>query len=208
MTGIFVLGAGGHAKVVIATLHAAGLPVRGVLDDNSSRAGEKILDVPVLGGMHLLNEVPDPQAVIAIGSNRARAHISQRYPRTRWISVTHPMASVHPSARIGAGTVVCAGAVVQPDAILGEHVIVNTGASVDHDCILEDFVHVAPGVRLAGGVHLEEGVLMGVASAAIPGVKVGAWSTVGAGGAVIGHLESGITAVGVPARPRNTEVKS
>ena len=42
---------------------------------------------------------------------------------------------------------------------------------------------------------------MGVGSSALPGVRVGEWTTVGAGAAVIGDLSAGITAVGVPARP-------
>src|SRR5262249_58040314 len=112
-----------------------------------------------------------------------------------------PTAWVHPSVTIGAGTVIFAGAVIQPDATIGAHVIVNTRASIDHDCVLGDFVHVAPGVGLAGNVTLEEGAFLGIGAAAVPGSRVGAWATVGAGGVVIQPIAAGVTAVGVPARP-------
>lgn len=36
-----VIGAGGHAKVVVATVQAAGLIVRAVWDDDQSRWGER-----------------------------------------------------------------------------------------------------------------------------------------------------------------------
>lgn len=67
-------------------------------------------------------------------------------------------------------------------------------------------MHVAPGTRLAGGVELGEGVLMGIGSSVIPGIKVGSWTVVGAGGVVICDLMPGVLAVGVPASPtKNTK---
>jgi UDP-perosamine 4-acetyltransferase len=59
---------------------------------------------------------------------------------------------------------------------------------------------VAPGVQLAGDVKLGEGVFFGIGSCAIPGVRVGEWTMVGAGAVVVDDLPSDVTAVGVPAR--------
>jgi acetyltransferase-like isoleucine patch superfamily enzyme len=84
--------------------------------------------------------------------------------------------------------------------VLGEHVIVNHAASVDHDCVIGSFVHLAPGVRLAGGVTVEEGALVGIGAAALPGVRIGAGTVVGGGAAVVRDLPPHVTAVGVPAR--------
>lgn len=197
-----MVGAGGHAKVVIATLRAAGLRVQGVLDDQPHTWGQEVLGCPVLGG---LDQLERPcRAVIAIGANRVRQRVSARFAGVEWVSAVHPAATVHDSAVLGAGTVVFAGAVVQPSARLGRHVIVNTGASVDHDCVLGDFVHVAPGSRLAGQVQVGEGTLLGVGSAVAPGLSLGAWSTVGAGGVVVRPLPGGVVATGVPARVRRS----
>lgn len=201
MTGVLVVGAGGHAKVVIATLRAAGVSVAGVLDDRPEMWGQSVLGCEVLGGSTLLDG-PDVQAVLAIGSNAVRRNLAGRYPRVRWVSAVHPAAVVEASVTVGAGTVVFAGAVVQPDTVLGQHVIVNTGATVDHDCMLGDFVHVAPGSHLAGSVRLNDGVFVGTGAALVPGVRVGAWATVGAGSVVLGDLPAGTIAYGVPARPR------
>jgi len=196
---IHVAGAGGHAKVVIATLQAFGFEVAGAWDDDVARVGEAILGVPVRGA---IDDLPrDASIVVAIGSNRVRAAVVGRLPEGRFCRVTHPRAWVHSSVCVGAGTVLFAGVVVQPGSKLGEHVIVNTAASVDHDCVLEDFVHVGPGVRLAGNVVVRKGGFLGVGACALPGVEIGAWATVGAGAVVVQSLPAGSTAVGCPARP-------
>jgi len=195
---VHVVGAGGHAKVVVATLRAAGCDVEAAWDDDTRRVGGEVLGVPVRGTVDALPA--EARVVVAIGSNARRKAVAERLGGRPFASVVHPSAVVHPSVVIGPGTVVFAGAVVQPDTRLGAHVIVNTGASVDHDSVLEDFVHVAPGVRLAGTVSLREGAFLGIGACAVPGAEVGAWATVGAGGVVVTPIPSGATAIGCPAR--------
>jgi sugar O-acyltransferase (sialic acid O-acetyltransferase NeuD family) len=202
---LWIIGSGGHAKVVIETVRASGtFRLAGILDDRADRRGERVLDVPIRG-------VPSPEvvgrlgvelAVIAIGRNRARAEMAERLDGlVAWATVVHPSACVARTARLGAGAVVFAGAIVQPDAAIGRHTILNTASSTDHDCIVADFAHLAPGVRLAGEVRVERGAFLGVGSCVLPQRSVGAWATVGAGGVVVHDIPGGTTAVGVPARP-------
>ncbi|GGM13499.1 acetyltransferase [Deinococcus aerophilus] len=206
MSKVLVVGAGGHAKVVIATLRAAGWDVIGVLDDRPESWGNSVLGYPVHGGLDGLKGTRH-RAVLAIGNNAVRRDIAARFPNTEWTSAIHPAATVHESVQVGPGTVIFAGAVIQPDTVLGSQVIVNTGATVDHDCVLEDYVHVAPGTQLAGGVQLEEGAFLGIGSVVTPGIRVEKWTTVGAGSVVIRSLPAHCVAVGVPARVRE-ETKS
>ena len=192
---LVVLGAGGHAKVVVSTLLACGSAVAAVFDDDTTKWGQKIQGV-VVGRME-----PDRvgRAVIAIGDNAQRREFA-RGAQFQWETVIHPSASVHPSAKIGCGTVIFAGAIVQPDVVIGDHVIVNTGATIDHDCVIGDYAHLAPGVHLAGMVQVGEGALLGIGCVALPGVKIGAWSTLGAGAVLLHHLADGVRAAGVPAQ--------
>jgi sugar O-acyltransferase (sialic acid O-acetyltransferase NeuD family) len=195
---VHVIGSGGHAKVVIATLRASGYDVAAVWDDDPGRAGAALLGARVSG---TTAECPrEALAVVAIGSNSARRKVAAQL-NLRYATVVHPTAIVHESVALGPGTIVFAGAVIQPDTRIGEHVIVNTAASIDHDCDIGDFAHVAPGVRLAGTVTLGKGAFLGVGSCAVPGARVGDWAVVGAGGVVIHPVEAGVTAVGCPARP-------
>lgn len=194
---IVVIGAGGHAKVVIDALESAGHELAGVIDETGRTA--EIL------GHAVLSPGATPAAdgfVIAIGDNALRKARFEHYVGLGWtpVAVVHASATVAPGAAIGPGTVVFAGVVVNPDATIGANVILNTGCTVDHDCVIADHVHVAPGVNLCGGVSVGEGTLLGVGACATPGARIGAWSTIGAGAAVIDEVADGITAVGVPAR--------
>jgi sugar O-acyltransferase (sialic acid O-acetyltransferase NeuD family) len=208
---LWVIGAGGHAKVVVDTIRAAGFgEPAGVLDDDPAKYGTTVLGVPVLGG-------PDPEtiarlgitrAVIAIGHNHARSQIAERlHGLVTWETVVHPAAVVAASARLGEGTVIFAGVVIQPDAVIGRHAIVNTSASVDHDCEIGAFAHIAPGVRIAGGVLIGDGALLGIGSCVTPGRRIREWATVGAGAVVIDDVAAFTTAVGVPARPMTVTSK-
>lgn len=204
MSGLSIIGAGGHAKVVIATARAIGdVALAGVLDDDPARTGGEVLGVPVRGAIDVetVRRLGVTRAVLAIGGNRARAEVAARLAgHVAWATLVHPSAVVDPTARLGEGVVVFAGAVIQPDAVIGRHAIVNTGATVDHDCVIGDFAHIAPGVHLAGNVHVGEGALLGIGSCAIPGSRIGAWATVGAGGVVVGEVAAGACVKGVPAR--------
>ncbi|HXT88844.1 MAG TPA: hypothetical protein VN714_06265, partial [Trebonia sp.] len=106
--GVVVIGAGGHAKVVISTLRAAGHDVTAVFDDNPDRRGTRVLGVEVAGPVASVADYPYESGVIAIGDNRVRRAIAGQI-RLRWLTAIHPGARVDPSARIGPGTVVFAG---------------------------------------------------------------------------------------------------
>lgn len=201
-----VLGAGGHGKVVLAALAAAGVPVPVVLDDDPARHGGEILGVPVRGPIASLADLEVRRAVLAIGSNGARRRLAEELEETvpdlTWVTAVHPSAVLGPGVDLGPGTVVMAGTVIQPGTTVGAHAIVNTAASVDHDCRVGDYAHLAPGVRLAGEVTVGEGAFLGVGAVTVPGATVGPWAVVGASAAVVRDVPPGVTVVGVPARPR------
>lgn len=196
-----VLGAGGHAKVVIATARSAGWTDLVCCDDDPARHGGHVLGVPIVGGMAAVLGDPGATAVIAVGDNRARRTLAEG-AACQFATLIHASAVVDPSVALGDGTVVFAGCVIQPDVVVGAHAIINTGAAIDHDGRLGAFVHLGPGARLCGAVAIGEGTLVGIGAVAIPGVRIGAWATIGAGAAVVGNVSDRVTAVGVPAKSR------
>jgi sugar O-acyltransferase (sialic acid O-acetyltransferase NeuD family) len=197
---LVVIGAGGHAKVVIESAERSGLSIAGVIDD---RLGASVFEYASLGLLGNVAFEADWQAVIAIGSNSVRAKIARSLEgQVSWGSVLDPQAMISARALVQSGTVVFAGAVVQADARIGHHVILNTGCRVDHDVQIADYCHVAPGAILTGGVALEEGVFVGAGAVVLPGVRIGAWSTLGAGSVATKDLSSEQVFVGSPARLR------
>ncbi len=196
----YVLGAGGHAKVVISTLRAVGYTILEVYDDDPYKWGRTCLGVSISGPISKIEQSFSASAVVAIGDNRVRQTIVSKLTQVCWVTAVHPSAVVDSSVQLGVGTVIFAGAVIQPETRVGDHVIVNTGTTVDHDNIIDSYVHLAPGVHLAGNVTVEEGAFLGISSVVTPGVSIGSWAVVGAGSVVIRNIVPHATAVGVPAR--------
>jgi sugar O-acyltransferase (sialic acid O-acetyltransferase NeuD family) len=205
---LYIIGAGGHAKVVIATAqsHGFALPSLSVVDDNPHAQGRLLLGLRVTGTSAEVLGNRLARAVLAIGDNLVRSQLSES-ACCEFVSLIHRASLVHDSVSVGQGCVIFAGAVIQPDTVLGRHVIINTGASVDHDCRIDDAVHVAPGARLAGAVTVGARSLIGIGAVIAPGIAIGQNATVGAGAAVIRDVADGATVVGVPARAINTRAR-
>ena len=204
---LVVFGAGGHAKVVIDIIEQQGIyEIAGLLDDDLKHQGKRFFGYPVLGTRADLPALFSAQlrhAIVTIGDNASRAAVAAHLDQHGWrfASAVHPRASVGRGVKIGPGSVVMAGCVVNADAYLGGQVIVNTGATVDHDCRIEDAVHLAPGCHLCGGVRVGQGSLIGAGSTVIPGVNIGRNVIVGAGSTVIRDVADAMTVSGSPARP-------
>lgn len=194
--GCALIGAGGHAGVVAATLLSRGERVLAVFDLDPARIGDLLGRTPVMADFGKI----DLPLHIAIGSNSVRRTIDGARPGAVWRTLFHSDARIAPDVQIGEGSLIGMGALVQTGARIGRHVIINTGAIVEHDNRIGDFAHVAPGAVLSGDVQIGEGALIGAGAVILPGVRVGSWSVVGAGAVVTQAVEDGATVVGVPAR--------
>ena len=200
---VYVIGAGGHAKVIIAALNANSVQCVGVFDDDSLLWGKKIMDIPILGPIDDMSDVASTIAVNAIGNNSIRKTVCQRFHNVNWCTVIHPHTWIHSSVKIGFGTVIFAGAVIQPDTLIGVHSIINTSVSIDHDCRIGDFCHIAPGCHIAGGVQIGEEVFLGIGSSVIPCVTIASYTIIGAGATVTKNIDNSGVYVGVPAKKIN-----
>lgn len=199
MSDVAVLGAGGHAKVVADLARLAGHTVVAFVDESGRAAGTTVAGVDVVAS---LDERREADVALGIGDNRARRRRFLELVEAghRVLPLVHPSAVLADGVRLGDGTVVMAGVVVNVDTAVGRGVVLNTGCSVDHDCDVQDGVHLAPGTRLAGGVVVEEGAFLGIASAVTPGRRIGAWTVCGAGSVIVHDVAPGRTVKGVPAR--------
>lgn len=200
-----MIGSGGQARVVISTCRAAGYSLEAVYDDDPTRWGKQLADVPVFGPVEEIRKRSDHPVIIGIGDAYARKSLADKL-NLKWGTVVHPHAFVDPSVELGPGTVVFAGAVVQPESRIGVHSIINTAATVDHNCILDDYVQVAPGANLCGNVTVGMGTFVGAGAVVLENLTVGAWSIIGGSAVVIRDLPDRVVAVGCPAKTIKTAV--
>lgn len=202
---VVIVGAGGHAKVIVELIRAEGRyhPV-GCTDSGAAAGG--VLGLPWLGtdeALPALRAQGVRHAFVALGGNALRLKVARAVEALGFelVNALSPRAVLSPSARIGRGVAVMAGAVVNAEASVGDLAIINTNASVDHDCVIGEAAHVAPGCALAGNVRVGALAFLGAGTAVIPGITIGEGATVGAGAAVVRDVAAKTVAVGVPARP-------
>lgn len=204
---VIVIGAGGHAKVLLEALARSGVAVAGLTDADAGKHGSLLSGVPVLGGDEVLGQHPPGSTVLvnAMGSTQSMSLRQAVYERLnasgyRFLTVIHPSAVVASDAELGEGVQVMAGAIVQPGARIGANSILNTGAQVDHDCVIGAHVHLAPGVTLSGTVKVGEGTHIGAAATVVQGLQIGRRCLVAAGAVVTESIADGERVAGAPAR--------
>jgi sugar O-acyltransferase (sialic acid O-acetyltransferase NeuD family) len=197
---LVLIGAGGHAKVVLALARALGREVVGVCDPVLAREGaSKWRDVPVLGDDDALASLSPQDIELAngIGQLPRGPHIRKRLHELhtgrgfRFPALIHPSAIVDPSVAVEAGAQIMAGAVLQADVVVGESSIVNTGAQLDHDCVIGRHAHIAPGVVLCGGVTVRNLAFLGAACIVLPQLVIGERCMIAAGAVLARSLNEG-----------------
>ena len=175
---VIVIGAGGHGRSVAEAILLLGRDeLVGFVDDGAD-PNAKVWTYPILGrtdSLHTLRALADT-VVVAIGNNavREKLHARVRDAGFELLNVIHPAAFVSPTATLGAGCAVMAGAVVGTEAQLGEGVIVNCGATVDHHCRVDAFGHLGVNACMAGGSVLGHRAWMQAGAALGYGVKIAA----------------------------------
>lgn len=199
---LVIYGCGGHGKVVADLALARGLVVSGFIDDGAT-VGGTVLGLPILGGAAWLEmHRHEVSVALGIGENHARARIQGLCTRLGMTPVTliHPTAAVAASARVGAGVVVMAQAVINPDARVEDGAIINSGAIVEHDCEIGAFAHLSPNATLGGSVRIGALAHLGLSASVLPGKSIGEEAVVGAGAVVLADVPPRAVVVGVPAR--------
>ena len=201
---LILVGAGGHAKVLLALAESAGMAVVGVCDPGLARQGVQVWrGIPVLGGDDALDGV-DPAATglmngigqLAEASLRERIFVQLRAKHFQFPVLVHPRAWVAPGALLGEGVQVMAGAIIQPDCRIGANTLINTCASIDHDGEIGAHVHVAPGATLCGGVRVHDRAFIGSGATVIQGISIGERAIIGAGAVVVRDVAADARFVG------------
>lgn len=192
----YLYGASGHCKVIIDILRSNNDGVRCIFDDNP-KAGE-ILGIPVLKASLLKSSLSD-FIIVSIGDNLLRKKVVSKISISFFTAI-HNTAILSINTKIGIGSVIMAGVIINSSVEIGEHCIINSGAVIEHDCIIDDFCHISPNASLAGNVILGEGTHIGIGACVIQGVKIGKWVTIGAGSVIINNIPDFATVVGNPGK--------
>jgi len=200
---VVIIGAGGHAKVIIDILKSN--PAFEIIGCTDRIGDRKVSGIPVLGDDSVLPKLYEEgirHAIVAIGGNSLRHKLAKYAVEAGFelINAVSPFAYVADSVVLGCGIAIMPGAIINAEASIGNNSIINTGASIDHECNIGETCHIAPGCSISGNVTVGEGTFLGTGSKVIDGVTIGSWSTLGSGAVVVKNIPSYCLAVGVPAK--------
>lgn len=205
---LYILGSGGHGKVVSdAARKMNKWEEIFFLDDLS--VGKSILGISVKdkisNAVHYKQE--NTEFIVAIGNNKIRNNIHNSLVEKgcKIAIVIHPFTSIGQGVKIGQGTVIMAGVIINPSTKIGNSCIINTASSIDHDCSIGDFVHLSPGVRVAGFVEIGKNSWLGTNATVINNIFIGENILIGASGLVIKDILFSGEYIGVPVTKRKRE---
>jgi sugar O-acyltransferase (sialic acid O-acetyltransferase NeuD family) len=193
-----MIGAGGHALACIDVIERGGLFRIKALVGNTEEAGQQRLGYPVLGGDEHLEYLAGASrsALVCVGQLKSPLTRMRLFERAQAIGfnmpvVISPLACVSPHARIGAGSIIMHGAIVNAGAVVGSNCIINTRALVEHGASVGDHCHISTGAILNGDVRVGAGSFVGSNASVRQNILIGARCVIGLGQAVVADCPDG-----------------
>ena len=187
---VIIVGAGGHA---LSLAEFAGDLIEGYLaiEENPSMPGE------------WLGNDDDKHIWIAQGKKFHMAYVYTGLPRmdtrakllknyedagAEFATLIAPTAIVTPKSKIGAGSAIMAGAIINRAELL-PNVIVNSGAIVEHDCHIGPNTFIGPGAVIGGFTTIGKNCFVGLGAKIGNGLKIGDDITIAMGAVVTRDLK-------------------
>ena len=202
---LIIIGASGHGKVVAdIAMKMNKWKNISFLDDNLSL--KTIMGIPVIGNSaSAVQHAKHSDFFVAIGNNSTRERIQEGLlaQGTSIVSLVHPSAIIGTDVKVGIGTAIMAGVVINSSSVVGKGCIINSNSGLDHDNNIGDYVHISPRTHLAGTVKVGKGSWLGIGSVVSNNINICSGCKIGAGAVVVKDITESGTYVGVPVKKIN-----
>ena len=192
---LLVLGAGGHAAVLVDILKQLNCEILGIVSLELPGSDSIFSGLPWYSSDDdvLLFNKEDVLLVNALGSlpgNSIRCELHKKFKVLgyQFKTIVAPSARVSQYAVIDEGSQILPGSIVNINASIGEGSIINTGAIIEHDCVIGRHNHIAPGAVLSGAVVTDDNVHIATGANVIQNIHIGENTVVGAGATVTRDL--------------------
>ncbi len=205
---IVIIGASGHAKVIIDIIEKNNDYTIVGLIDSYKPTDYKLYDYKVLGKEKDIKKLKKiynfNTGIIAIGDNWTRKQMHEKIiksnPDFNFGKALHHKAVIGKNVSIGQGTVIMAGVIVNSDAKINDFCILNTKASLGHDAKMLNYSSLAPNSTIGGGVTIGICTAICLSSTVIQDLIIGHYCVVGTGSIVLKSIPDLCLYYGAPAR--------
>lgn len=178
MKPIILIGGGGHCKSVIEAAVSQDREIIGILDV-AENVGSKVLDFEIIGtDDDIVKYSESAEFIITVGHIKGtviRRKIATKISTSKAVlaePIIASTANVSHWARVGRGTVVLHGAMVNVGAFVDENCIINTLANIEHDAIIEPFCHISTGAMVNGDCRVGHDCFLGSQSVMLNGSSI------------------------------------
>lgn len=185
---IILIGAGVAAQVICTVLKEdPSVEIHGFAVHEVFITQNIIEGVPVVAIENLLN-LYNPKDFFCINGvgysnlnqNRESIFFEIKSLGYNFLTYAHPSANIL-SNKIGEGTFIMPGVVIEPYSKVGYNTVIWSNAVVAHHVEIENHCWVASGVVIAGESRIKKNVFLGINSTVIDKIIVGEYSLIGAG---------------------------
>jgi sugar O-acyltransferase (sialic acid O-acetyltransferase NeuD family) len=124
---------------------------------------------------------------LAIGDALLKKEIHNRIKHLsiNYYSFIHPTATISSTAKLGECHFLYPYSIVANNAAIGDFVTLNSYSAIGHDSIIGNYSVLSAHVDITGHVEIGECVFFGSGSRAMPKLKIGSGTRVGAGVTVV-----------------------
>lgn len=201
---IFLIGSGGHSRVILDCAKTLKHDVVGIIDINTNKdKREKINNIKVYPKGYIKKIKNKSSIFLAIGDNNIRKKYFDNFKKKfKIINLIHPSSIISNRIKIGKGNYIGPGVIINSNVKIYNNCIINSGSLIEHECTIQDNSHVGPSVKVAGRCVIGKNVFIGIGSTIIDKIKIGKNTIVGAGSLVVNNLVQNKTYFGIPAKEK------
>lgn len=203
---LLLLGAGGHTRSLINTIHYLKHDILGIFDNNFQK-DEMIFNHPILGTEDdLLNKLKQSESnwakvVISVGELEKRKLLTKTFDGFLLKkNLIHPQALIEKNTKLGIGNQILAKTYLNAETQIGNHNLINTGAILEHEVRVGNHNHISIGALLAGRVTVGNNCFIGAGVVIINNLTIADNVIIGANSTVVQDITDPGTYVGNPTR--------
>jgi len=185
MKKLILIGAGGHCKSCIDVIENENkFKIVAIIDKKKKK--KKLLKYKVFDEKYLNEISPKIYSVIITVGQIKNFKVRERlFNKVKKLGfhlpyIKSPSAYISKHSKIGEGTIIMHGAIINAGSTIGKNCIINTNSLIEHDVVIGDHTHVSTRATVNGNVLVEKKVFVGSRSVIKNNIKIGQGSIIGA----------------------------